>query len=223
MRATSFILAIFIAVTARAADITFSDGTFTPGNWTVTIFGTGTVDVSQQLSGGNPGAFRQITNNVDGIMWGYHMNNSATYNPSTQGAILSIDYAEDSIVLAGGGNFGAGPALMQGGRVFARPFAFSNSTWTHRTLTGMDEDNFVHWHGEPGGALPNFSATGGPITFGFWNGNADGTYSMTTAIDNWSMTLHTKSVPEPAVLAAAAFAAMALLRRRRSHVPTVLP
>jgi hypothetical protein len=172
MRGTSFILALFIAVTARAADITFSDGTFTPGNWTVTIYGTGTADVSQQLSGGNPGAFRHITNNVDGTMW--------DLQPSTQGAILSIDYAEDSIVLAGGGNFGAGPALMEGGRVFARPFAFSNSTWTHRTLTGMDEDNFVHWHGEPGGALPNFSATGGPITFGFWRGNSDGTYSMTT-------------------------------------------
>jgi MYXO-CTERM domain-containing protein len=80
----------------------------------------------------------------------------------------------------------------------------------HRTLAPRDENDFFNWHGE--GSFPNFSATGGPITFGFWRGNNEGTYSMTTGIDNWSMTIHT--VPEPAGLGLAALSAIALIRRR---------
>jgi len=215
MRQAAFLLALLIAGAANADTLTFTEGTFNPADWTVIVRGMGTTTASQILTGGNPDAFRQITNSVDGIMWGYHFKNSAVYNPSTQGAILSIDYSEDAILLDGTGTLGAGPAIIQGGKVFAQGFGTVGPTWTHRTFNNLHQSTFQHFHGEPGSAFPDFSATGGPITFGFWRGNAEGTFSMTTGIDNWSMTLHTNSVPEPSALTLAVGCGLALLRRRR--------
>ena len=213
MRKASFFLAVLIATSARAGTLTFTDGSFNPADWSVTVRGSGTTTASQIPTGGNPDAFRQITNNVTSMMWGYHMNNGAVYNPSAQGAITSIDYAEDAIVIAGSGNLGSGPAVMQGGKLFIKPDSFGQTTWTHKTLTGLHGDSFFDPEGGPGPFQPNFSATGGPITFGFWRGNADGPYSMTTGIDNWSMTLNT--VPEPAAIGLVLFPVVALISRRR--------
>src|SRR5207302_7115988 len=51
-----------------ATTFLFSDGTFNDGDWNVTTFfyqgASGGVTASQNGSGGNPGAFRSVTNNV---------------------------------------------------------------------------------------------------------------------------------------------------------------
>ena len=215
MRSSFLLLTLAIASAVNADTVTFSDGTFNSGDWSLNVLGNGTATATQMTSGGNPGAFRQVTDNVDGIAMGaFQFKNGAVYNPSTQGAILSLDYSEDGIILAGSGNFGAGGALMQNGVLYSSPSSFSDTSWTHRSFTNKDQVFFQRFFNQSGPGTPDFSATGGPITFGFWRGAAEGTYSITSGIDNWSVTLHNNSVPEPAGLALAALPAIALIRRR---------
>ncbi len=198
-----FGLVLALVPVTRAETISFYDDTFNPEDWESSIFyeeGNGGVySWQQELVGGNPGAFMMIVNTVFSappysmIRVFYHQV-GAVYDPSTQGAILSIDYSEDSIMLEGGGDGqGSGPTLEQDGVVFVAPrFLTPETEWTPHVLTGLTQDDFAVW--DDPDHHPDFSINGSPIFFGFQRGNAtySGGYTIVGGIDNWTTTLHTE-------------------------------
>jgi hypothetical protein len=194
---------------ARAqTTIVFQDGTFAPSDWLlpsayVWTHGNGGRTRAQQMpSGGNPAEYRLITDTVSpappsdysGVI-GFHQRVGATYDPSSQGAIIFVDYAEDSIQFGGGGGGGqaTGPALVQGGTLFFAPgLVTPEYVWTHKTLMSLGAASFV----DVATSLlhPDFGPTGGPIEFGFFRGNSNTTqgtgYIVSAGIDNWIVALH---------------------------------
>ncbi len=162
---------------------------------------------NQQATGGNPGEYLLVRNSVDfnsGLspstgVYGIWLRSSASYDPSTQGAINTVDFYEDYIVISGGaGGQRSGPALMQDGQYFtAAESSLAQSSWTALTSNGLTHTDFLRFPLQ--NVHPDFSETGGPITFGFVR------ITLTTGpqasaeagIDNWSVTVHTDAAPTP--------------------------
>lgn len=188
--------------------VIFADSEFAPGDWTLEYFfelgAGGTTTAQQQGSGGNPGAYRMITNTVFqappyAAVSGFHAYRLGTYDPASQGAILMIDYSEDAIMISGGGaGQAAGPALRQGDLIYLCHFSTPEPHWTKHLLVGLTSEDF-YVRGYPD-LHPDFSEQGAPIEFGFWRGNStySSGYTIVGGIDNWSMTLHTTG-PTPTI------------------------
>ncbi len=203
MLAVVLLFASTLVAPGHAATVTYSDTEFAPTDWDVTIFwvlgGGGEVDAWQATSGGHPGAYRQIYDLVYdappyAAVAGFHRHIESTYDPAL-GAILSIDYAEDAIMLVGGGQGqGAGPALRQDGEVYVTDaFITPQTWWTYHELAGLTAADF-HRRDLPS-AHPDFSPAGGVLEFGFARQNStySGGYVILGGIDNWTMTLHTET------------------------------
>lgn len=215
LRPTLLALLVTIAGLAQAAPVVFQDGTFADADWTSlaisfevtsrTSLPGGDVSATQQPSGGNLGSFRSVQHIVPaapspttfGATWSVHFHVGSVYDPSTQGAIASIDFDEDAQRLVGS-NLGqsTGVAVRQGGRVFVHQVgATPESAWTHKQGRGIVASAFGEMDSGGGGTgKPDFSSTGGPIEFGFVRGNSTGaggpSYSITGAIDNWRVRLN---------------------------------
>ncbi len=236
-------------LSAIAGTITFSDSTFNNADWDLTSFsipnidgvhgGTGTVSATQSPSGGNPGEYRYILNSVNAIsdytaIEGFHINNTAIYNPQTQGAISSIDYSEDAINFGWGDGHATGLALKQNGQFYFtytyRNFLITPAlAWKNYQLTSLTETDFIN---VKNAAIklqttnpidyPDFSASGSPIEFGFFRGNSGASsYSLPAGIDNWRVTINheeAKKVPEPSsvfgLLAAGALGAGSIIKNK---------
>ncbi len=192
-----FILGLVPLTTNAATPIMYGDGTFEDGDWTLiirTLVGGGTVTAYQSATGGSPGEFRRIINTVNGpggsAVLGFHIHAGATYDPSTQGPIRSVDYSEDSIMFSGFGEGQAsGPALLQAGEVYRCWGLVANQyTWTIQFLSDQVATDFVSLSG----SNPDFSQSGAPISFGFWRGNwtTNHAYTIDAGIDNWSLMIH---------------------------------
>ncbi len=204
------ILVIFIllfGITGSASALVFSDGTFNDTDWSLTIQtinAGGSISESQSLSGGNPGEFRRIINTVNpyshSFIAGFYLRSGADYDPSTDGAIGTIDYSEDSIMLEGQGQGEAtSPALFQNGKYYYTWGLLSNqSVWTHQSLLSLGAQDFytifdVNDH-------PDFSENGSIISFGFYRGNSTlgPGYTVDAGIDNWELKINPSiPVPEP--------------------------
>lgn len=210
---------------ARANTINFSDGTFNPANWTAskvvdTTGGSATFSEAQVLTGGNPGAYRQVTHTFGpGSIGVFNLLNGAVYNPSTQGAIKSLSTSFDLLTVQAafpGGAVEYNLVLFQnntfylgfGADTFAGPWAhFSGSSLTpssfissFTTTNQFGNPQFVSFG--PGPALPDFSKTGAPIQFGYASlNNSLGGPVLTdiSGIDNWSVTVN-QVIPEPGSL-----------------------
>ncbi|MFT3684465.1 MAG: PEP-CTERM sorting domain-containing protein [Phycisphaerales bacterium] len=220
-----------------ASATSYFDGVFNNSDWSLTTItnagGAGSfVGAFQIPVGGNPLEYRIIRNNLaingpNSLVLGVHMNNTAFYNPVTQGAITSINYSEDSInfVNQGGNGQGGGLAIMQGGNTYilrnpilVMPYA-GYSTWTFNPASGIVASDL--WQVDNAGNLfsgsnPDFSATGGIMQLGFWRGNSSGnvtsgTFNTECGIDNW----HVEIVPTPGAAAVLGLGGLALARRRR--------
>jgi hypothetical protein len=228
---------------ARA--VTFSDGEFLNANWSGSIVAqTGvtpaTLTAGQVLSGGNPGAFRRVEHAYGGAGSGSIISGhvfSSVYDPATQGAIGSVQFELDLNLFNGGESNGVafGALLTQGMSVYlaghvlkCEPEGASNpscvsttlNVWTEHDLGPFVAASFLNATGI-GPALPDFSATGLPIQFGFYASNGTGGPNRTatnSGVDNWSVDINPAAVPEPGTLLLIAVAGgltIVLTRRRR--------
>jgi hypothetical protein len=226
----------------EASVVTFYDGTFNPSDWSVDAFeklNGGSANASQALSGGNPGEYYRIINTVNSgavnsAVYGLYLKPTASYTPSTQGAIISGSLSIDTQMFAG---FGLGEAtrtlLQQDGKLFirigSRIDANNVGSWLTQGQT-FEQNDFQLISSatvNSSGPLftdplihPDFTSTGSTIIFGFSSANSttgtDG-YRIDAGYDNWRITLNT--VPEPTSMvlwAVGGFAAIAFTRRRRT-------
>lgn len=203
-----------------AAAAVVSDATFANTDWTLTQFNAGNgglVTGAQVASGGNPGSFRNVTDQLNAapagsetIVLSTNIYTPFTYNPSTSGAIATLDYTEDAACT--GGCFGAGqstgPALLQGGNLYI----LSSSTvitgpgagWVTHPLSALTANDFGLVSVTPTtlsnpAQHPNFSAGAAPIQFGYFRANGTSVngpaYTLTAGIDNWQVTVNTATAP----------------------------
>jgi hypothetical protein len=202
------VVGMLLAAPASAA-VTVSDGTFLDVNWNLTQFlagSGGSVTGGQVLAGGNPGAFRNVTDALTGgsagLVLGTSIYTPFTYSPGVSGAIATINYTEDAACT--GGCFGqgqsTGPALLQGGKFYilssSSVITGPSAVWTTHALNNLTAldfgrvnvttttlfDNTQH---------PDFSANGAPIQFGYFRANSTGSvaYTLTAGIDNWQFSI----------------------------------
>ena len=197
------------------AVVIIGDTEFAVADWSVTEVrddGTNSTQIAtQQATGGNPDAFRQGINTMGGvtvIRYG-HLFMPTTYDPSVQGAITSLDWTYDFIVLAATNpTFGAVNStivLEQGGIFYLVGPALTlevdppDPMWTTNSNSNLTSANFVKVDGV--GENPDFSASGGSISFGFLiNNSTNQSNGRTTTygVDNWQFLIRQQSdVPVP--------------------------
>jgi hypothetical protein len=177
---------------------TYTDGTFAPNNWKTlyTFTGVGgSATVTQAKKGGSPGAFQVITDTVDNssVFFVFNRSAKANFNPVKQGAITSISYSESNKLISGfGQGQAAGPALEQNGKIYIdidSGLVIPQTSWKKASISNLTAADFVTLDT---GEHPDFSQTAAPISFGYARGNSAGSsYTISAAIDNWSLKVNT--------------------------------
>lgn len=228
---------VLVSASSTLAAASFFDGVFNNSDWTLSTItnaaGAGSITQGFQVpTGGNPSQYRIVRNNlqisaVNSLVVGVHINVTASYTPSSQGAITFINYSEDSKNFSsqGGNGQGTGLAIIQGGNTYIQrnpilsmPFSgFSN--WAPNAAPGLVASDL--WQIDNAGNFfpgnnPDFSATGTVMQLGFYRGNSSGTLSSGTfntecGIDNWSVQI----VPAPGAAALLGTGGFMAMRRRR--------
>ena len=179
-----------------AAAVTFFDGDFAAADYNLFVEGSGTVTPVYEAAGGSPGAHLRMTTrpSVGTTVSGSYLNANFVYDPSTAGAIGSLQWSVDHDTLAFGQ--AAAIALSQGGSLFfAGPFATTSigigpGFVTTGPITVLAGDL-------PAGL--DASAGGAPITFGLLVANTydpvAGDVDNVVLYDNLTITVN--AVPEP--------------------------
>lgn len=122
--------AAVLAGGALKADTVFSDGTFNLANYSISTFQTGgaTINVSQTLTDGDPGAALDISTSVPAGVGeslnsrSYVVNTTFLYDPSTSGAVTAIGVSADVYRLFTGdipSLVGFSPVIYQNGNYYA--------------------------------------------------------------------------------------------------------
>jgi hypothetical protein len=238
-RLTTTALLLLVMAAPAMANVTFTDGTFSPVNYTTTpVFLTDPVN-SSFVSGqctvcGNPGLGQFFSMNQTitptGVPLGAEtiINTTFSYNPTTQGAITSISASVDKnlgVNVAGTG-FGNTfrPTIQQGGLFYAAAIVGPSlttgpgggftgyNTIANTSLTAADFVQYDPTTSTFGTAHPNFA--GGAMLFGLTQQFGAGAIETITAeYDNLDFVIAT---PEPAglLVLGAGFAGLLVLRRR---------
>jgi hypothetical protein len=219
-----------------AAALTFSDGTFQDTDWSsleiLDSSGAATFSSSHQIAGGNPGEFRQTVHSVPASGQSIivdHVYSAGHYDPSTQGAIASIDFSSDLRFI--GGSVGTSQVgyqllLVQGGShynalstgaVALGPGAGAPGPWIAAAFSGLTQASFTRVFGS-GPAQPDFSPGGADIQFGYLTQNTsiDTAITTTSGIDNWSVVVHTPEPPAGALIGLALLSLAVAARRPRA-------
>jgi hypothetical protein len=221
-----------LAASVASAQVTFSDGTFNNADWSLisSSTGTGFATQNQVLTGGNPGAYLNVTltSNND---WTFatSLMKLAQYDPQTQGAITNLSESFDNIQYGIVGAFGQGvaPDILQNGVVyFDAAYDDSNPTsWTTLRWNDMQASSFITESDFLNNNYvdhPNFSSSGSVITFGFGTGNSPfGDRVTGTGFDNFEVEINTpQATPEPGSVALFLSWVIGggLLRRRNKRV-----
>jgi len=192
-------------VVAHGSSITFSDTEFADVDWSaVEIIDTTPNDsyvftASHGAGGGNPGAYRAVTNQLStpiasSIASG-HLLQGGTFDPGEEGTFLSLDASLDGISAVGNpaGAMGYGVLIEQGGKYFAGPLTpgsvLNGAGWHTLTASGLVEASFLSIDGV---SVLDLSDAGSVVTVGFYVSN--GTYGTPSVnvggVDNWSVTIH---------------------------------
>jgi hypothetical protein len=185
-----------------------SDDVFDDNNWDseLQVFGNGgTGGASHVRFNGQEGAdYRRVdltANSAEGSGSAaqvaiFSIKRSTAYFPSSDGAIVSINYSEDSILISGGGNGQySAPALRQDGKLYTLvpgggAFATPEQVWTPHSLSNLRQNDFRTL--ASASEHPDFSRTGTRIEVGFMRlhtvpaGSPGG--KRLGGIDNWRLT-----------------------------------
>jgi hypothetical protein len=184
-----------------------SDNVFDDPDWETEVqsFGAGGTGSGSHLHylGKADGDYRRVTITANSAEGGspnqvavFSIKRGATYFPTSDGAIYTINYSEDSILFVGGGNGQySAPALKQNGKLYTLvpgggAFSTPEMAWTPHSLNGLRQNDFRTL--ASASEHPDFSATGSRIEPGFMRmhsipaGSPGGT--QTGGIDNWRLT-----------------------------------
>jgi hypothetical protein len=211
----SWITAFTLASVPALAGTILTDSTFNLANYTVTPLynsdpGNATASFNQCASCGNPGQALQFLASgllTDVLAIGFV--NNLTYDPTTQGAIASIDFSVDknivfNQVVVSSNTFR--PLIEQDGIFYmaAIPGPDINNATTSGYLTfsgtGLAATDFLSFNfvtGAFSGSSPNFS--GGPMKFGLGQTFMVGVYNslgVEVDYDNLNVKLNVVT-PEP--------------------------
>ncbi len=173
--------------------------------WTTSVQLTtnGSTHTAALAGGGNPGGQRRMTHVMPGTDDGennptqiavVHTFTGGGWDPSTDGPLAHIDYAEDQIEYEppfDGAAIGTRFVVNQGGTVYQAQInppnnAFTNTGWQTVRVVLLTPEDFVP---APG---PNFSADGAPMTFGYLRSNTSRggrEIVLQHGIDNWTVEL----------------------------------
>lgn len=193
--------------------VVFQDADFPVSNWTVTAVAQPaengpTHTESQASDGGNPDPYRSITYQMTPGPSSLHLDHfavAATYDPATQGAIYTIDVADQCSRRSSSSastftGLMQSPMFEQAGRRYRLPnwqgsCTLHSSDWISTTRSSLKADEFV-FSGPACGAnekCPDFSATAAPLRFGFMTelGLAAGSPAgfLVQGVDNWKVTV----------------------------------
>lgn len=235
--------ALFGFVASATANVTYTDGDWNPANWeSIQQYGNGSISTSVVSTGGNPGAYMRVDyTNYSWEIQAFHFFRPAVYDPAN-GAIERITWSIDTQAIQNffGNNVAVILAAEQNGIRYLVPGAgglnnssswvtfadpnpvyFPDPTLWYVASNFMDFPRSTDYPPNPG--HPDFSASGSPIRFGFCTqtNNTDLWGSRATGFDNWSVTIHTETVPEPSSLLTLFSGTASLwgfaLRRQKCH------
>src|SRR5579859_6733039 len=197
------------------ANVVFSDGTFNLANYTQNIYNNNpsvaSIAVSQCATCGDPESALDINYTVnagpgaDLVTITGESNNTWTYNPSTQGAIGGLDFSVDKFVHTPAVNtINTGiPLLFQDGNYYVDfvPGPLPKDQFNTISANDLQAGNFELLNFSTGAfdntSHPDFSATGGLITFGtaarFQGFPFVGSFTSEIRLDNVRFDI----VPEP--------------------------
>ncbi len=208
-----FLIVAFVNHAAFAGSVTFSDGTFNDTDWYADVIKysgpSPSFSAYQAVSGGNLGAYRNVQQHYggDGGIWLGHWLDDATYNPSAQGAITTIDSSFDLILFDGGDSDTVAYMILleQDGVVYQAGYTLTTieptiNQWVHHAYSNLTADDFLDVFSNT--LHPDFSASGGLMELGFISANGTSGFSPTgtsSGIDNWSVSISSVPLP-PAIL-----------------------
>lgn len=227
MRGGMAIAALLLLASGAQGNVSYTDSTFAEGDWTVTVilYGAGgAADVSQNTSGGNPGAYRSYVHTVtptvasSAAVYVFSMRTGAVYDPAEDGAIASIAYSEDTKTnsLGWGNQIGGAMALRQDAILYYGGYRIdAGSAWTTHSASSLTANDFISLSGT---SHPDFSSEGSPIIFGFFRASSQPSgHNWITEVaggtDNWQVTV--TSVPEPTTMSLLIVGLGALAWRKR--------
>ncbi|MCZ6822907.1 MAG: hypothetical protein O7F10_08170 [Deltaproteobacteria bacterium] len=212
MRYLSFFAAVcvvlLLAHRALAAAVVFSDPNFEDADWELTVFedGLGGTITAMQMKPGNPGGYREVRHDLQDSSMdqgpsrvaGLHLLSGASYDPTAEGPIATLDYSQDALGIE---IFGAGmrtqPLISQAGKAYvATGWLVDQPVWTTFSLSGLTATDFVllppDLDVDPS-VHPDFSESGALLSLGFASRNSTGSglgFTMIVGIDNWRISIH---------------------------------
>ena len=179
-----------------------TDSLFDDGDWddvVETYSASGSGSGGHLSFNGQAGAgYRQVSINVssvtasDGKVAVFAINRQALYFPSSDGAILWIDYSESSINQSTGNVQYSAPAIRQNGKLYrvvpgAQACLTPETSWTDHSIAHLTQNDFRTLASATD--HPNFSTSGGRTEFGFMRLQV-GQGQSKAGIDNYRLVLY---------------------------------
>jgi hypothetical protein len=182
------------------------DGNFLDANWSAkklsaSTAATANFSVKREPSGGTPADYRRTQHDFsEGSIIVAHLYYGFSYNPSINGAIISIGYRYDlRHFTPDKGAVAYRLALFQNGKFYAGPIdQIYNDKWEPFSGTNLTAADFT----EIGGAgKPDFSSSGALIRFGFISANSHTTpriiQTKISGLDNYCVRIIHAPAPPP--------------------------
>lgn len=182
-----WLVSIVVGLSGFAGAFTFSDGDFSA--WTGTFS-------DHAIAGGNPDAYLHWQGFIAGTPGAFSLHRSDfSYNPSVSGGLGLLNIALDGYrIESGSPSISSGIYIQQGTTTYVHPLSISaDGSWQHRSEQDLTSDSFNSLFF--GSGHPNFSSTGGEMSFGIIVWYVSEGYTLSGGFDNFLVS--NDPVPEP--------------------------